>query len=262
MRRGFEEFARRVQASGAIVVPDDDDALVALARDSGRRTATFGTSGDVSGRAIEIQPTTTSFELVHGSDTAPVTLQVPGLHNVSNALAAAAACLQIDVALPAIAGGLSDFQGVERRFQVRGTAGGVTVVDDYAHHPTEVRATLAAARPGPWERVVAVFQPHRYSRTLALHEDFGAAFGEADRIVVTDVYGAGEQPVPGVSGKLVADAVCARLPGRTVAYLPHRSELAGYIERTARRGDVVLTLGAGDISTLGDEILERFGERS
>jgi UDP-N-acetylmuramate--alanine ligase len=133
----------------------------------------------------------------------------------------------------------------------------VTVIDDYAHHPTEVRATLAAARPGPWDRVVAVFQPHRYSRTQALHEDFGVAFDDADRIVVTDVYGAGEQPMPGVSGKLVADAVCAHLPGRPVAYLPHRIELAGYLEATCRPGDAVLTLGAGDISTLGDEILER-----
>ena len=262
MRKGFEAFAGRVQKDGAIVVPAEDEELVALGSAAGRRTATFGVGGDVSGRAITIRPTSTAFELVRSTQSAPVTLQVPGLHNVSNALAAAAACVQIDIPLDVIAQGLTDFHGVERRFQVRGTAGGVTVVDDYAHHPTEVRATLAAARPGPWDRVVAVFQPHRYSRTLALHEEFGGAFDEADRIVVTDVYGAGEQPVPGVSGKLVADAICSHLPGRAVAYLPHRSDLAGYLESTARRGDVVLTLGAGDISTLGDEILERFGART
>lgn len=259
MRRGFADFLGRVQDGGAVVVPSEDEDLVTMASATGRRVTTFGVSGDLSARDISIEPTGTTFELVLGAEAAAVKLEVPGLHNVANALAAAAACWQVDVSLEAIARGLSDFQGVERRFQIRGTAGGVTVVDDYAHHPTEVRATLAAARPGPWERVVAVFQPHRYSRTLALHQEFGAAFDEADRIVVTDVYGAGEQPVPGVSGKLVADAICSHLPGRTVAYLPHRSDLAGYLDRTARRGDVVLTLGAGDISTLGDEILERFG---
>ena len=261
MRRGFEEFLQRVQDGGAVVVPTDDEELVAMARATGRTTTTFGVSGDVSAQAILIGPLGVTFDLVHGSQAAPVTLEVPGLHNVSNALAAAAACLHVDVPVDVIARGLGDFQGVERRFQIRGSARGVTVVDDYAHHPTEVRATLAAARPGPWERIVAVFQPHRYSRTLALHEDFGSAFDEADRIVVTDVYGAGEQPVPGVSGKLVADAICSHLPGRTIAYLPHRSDLAGYLERSTRKGDVVLTLGAGDISTLADEILDRLGAR-
>jgi UDP-N-acetylmuramate--alanine ligase len=131
----------------------------------------------------------------------------------------------------------------------------VTVIDDYAHHPTEVAATLEAAREGPWRRVVAVFQPHRYSRTQALFAEFGGAFGDADRIVVTDVYGAGEQPVPGVSGKLVADAVCAKLPGRAVAYLPRHEELIGYLRGSARAGDAVLTLGAGDIGGLGEELL-------
>jgi UDP-N-acetylmuramate--alanine ligase len=151
---------------------------------------------------------------------------------------------------------------VERRYQVRGSASGVTVIDDYAHHPTEVRATLAAARPGPWRRVVAVFQPHRYSRTAAMAGDFGAAFRDADRVVITDVYGAGETPVPGVSGKLVADAVCTAVPGRPVAYLPHRADLIGYLVSAARSGDAVLTMGAGDVTTVGEELLARLGESS
>jgi UDP-N-acetylmuramate--alanine ligase len=144
---------------------------------------------------------------------------------------------------------------VERRFQVRGRIRGVTVIDDYAHHPTEVRANLETARAGPWERVVAVFQPHRYSRTASFARDFGRAFAGADRVVVTDVYGAGEQPVPGVSGKLVADAVCDALPGRPVAYLPHRAELLAYLHTALRPGDALLTLGAGDISAVGEEVL-------
>ncbi|MDQ3953699.1 MAG: UDP-N-acetylmuramate--L-alanine ligase, partial [Actinomycetota bacterium] len=161
-----------------------------------------------------------------------------------------------------VARGLGEFRGVERRWQVRGQARGVTVVDDYAHHPTEVRATLGAARPGPWERVVAVFQPHRYSRTRAFAEEFGPSFAGADRVVVTDVYGAGEEPVPGVTGKLVADAVCRALPGRPVAYLPHRDELVAYLAATARPGDAVLTLGAGDVTAVGDELLDRIGARA
>ena len=259
MREGFARFMKRVPDEGVIVVPGDDEDLLGVARETGRSTVTFGNEGNVS--AANIRPVTngSTFDLVHEGVSEPVGLQVPGAHNVMNALAAAAGCLQVGIPLVTIAGGLSEYRGVERRFQIRGRAQGVTVVDDYAHHPTEVRATLSAARPGPWERVVAVFQPHRYSRTLAFHAEFGKAFAEADRVVITDVYGAGEQAIPGVTGKLIADSVCTHFPGRPVAYLPHRSELAGYIEMTSRPGDVVLTLGAGDISALGEELLDRLG---
>ena len=180
----------------------------------------------------------------------------------SNAVAAAAAALAIGVPLEEVAQGLGAYRGVERRFQIRGTVAGVTIVDDYAHHPTEVRATLAAARPGPWKRVVALFQPHRYSRTAALARAFGAAFSDADKIVLMDVYGAGEEPVPGVSGKLLADAVAETLPGRPVAYLPHRAELISYLVSSTRPGDVLLTLGAGDVTTVGEELLDRLEARS
>ena len=179
-----------------------------------------------------------------------------------NALAGAAGTLEVGVPLAEVAAGLSDYRGVERRFQVRGRAQGVTVVDDYAHLPTEINVTLAAGATGPWRRVVAVFQPHRYSRTSVFHADFGKSFADADKVVITDIYGAGEQAIPGVSGKLIADSVCSELPGRPVAYIPHRTELASYLERIARSGDVVLTLGAGDISALGEEILERLGRTS
>jgi UDP-N-acetylmuramate--alanine ligase len=189
-----------------------------------------------------------------------VLVNVRGRHNVANALAAAAVCAQVGVPLDEIAGGLARFRGVERRFQIRGEVAGVTVIDDYAHHPTEVAATLEAARPGPWRRLIAVFQPHRYTRTATLHRAFGGAFVHADRIVVTEVYGAGEQPVPGVSGKLVADAVCDRTPGRTVAYVPHREDLLSYLRGSVRPGDAVLTLGAGDVYLVGEELLESLSE--
>ena len=259
MKQGFAQFMHKVSKDGVVVVPRDDVDLLAMAREAGRTTVTFGDGGDVSIQKMRSVTNGTAFDVVHDGESEPVELQVPGQHNLMNALAAAAGCLQVGVPLGTIAAGLSAYLGVERRFQIRGRAKGVTVIDDYAHHPTEVRATLAAARPGPWERVVAVFQPHRYSRTRAFHAEFGRAFAEADRIVITDVYGAGEEAIPGVTGKLIADSVCLQLPGRPVAYLPHRSELTGYLEMTSRPGDVVLTLGAGDISTLGPEILERLG---
>jgi UDP-N-acetylmuramate--alanine ligase len=257
IRKGFLEFMKRVHPDGVVVVPARDDHIVAAARATGRRTVTFGDDGDVQARDWTVVEEGARFSLSSGSDEASVLLRVPGRHNVDNALAAAAACLQIGLSLAETARGLSSYRGVERRFQVRGRARGVTIVDDYAHHPTEVRATLSAAAPGPWQRVVAVFQPHRFSRTAAMSSEFGPAFEEADRIVITDVYGAGEQPVPGVSGKLVADAVCAALPGRGVAYLPHRADLLTYLERTSRAGDVLLTLGAGDITSVGEELLTR-----
>ena len=250
----FRSFISSSDAGGSVCVPASDERLVDAATSSGRRTVLFGERGIVA-EGVSSEGGTTNFDLVHEGERATVTLKVPGDHNVSNALAAAAACIEAGVGLGEIAAGLAAYSGVERRFQLRGEAAGVTIIDDYAHHPTEVKATLAAARSGDWVRVVAVFQPHRYSRTAAFAHDFGGSFADADRVVVTDVYGAGEEPVPGVSGKLISDAVCAQLPGRPVAYLPHRAELVAYLTNAVRAGDAVLTMGAGDVTSLGEELL-------
>ena len=259
--KAFEQFLERVDPNGAIVLPLGLEKLAATAAGAGARLVTFGAAGTVRAENVTVTGRSSSFALVSQGGRAETTLHVPGMHNVANATAAAAACLEAGLSLEDVAGGLKSYRGVERRFQIRGEAGGVTVIDDYAHHPTEVKATLSAARPGPWSRLVAVFQPHRYSRTKAFQDDFGSAFADADRVVVTDVYGAGEQPEPGVSGKLIADSVCLHLPGRPVAYLPHRVDLATYLEHIARPGDALLTMGAGDITTLGDEMLQRLGAR-
>jgi UDP-N-acetylmuramate--alanine ligase len=139
---------------------------------------------------------------------------------------------------------------------------GVTVVDDYAHHPTEVKATLAAARQGTWRRVWVIFQPHRFSRTAALAEEFGQAFGQADRIVLMDVYGAGEVPVPGVNGKTVADAVLDVEPRSRVAFFPHRPDVSAYVASNVAPGDLVFTMGAGDVTALGAELLRDIEARA
>ncbi|MBA2272585.1 MAG: UDP-N-acetylmuramate--L-alanine ligase [Actinobacteria bacterium] len=258
IEEAFESFILRTPRDGAVVLPAQDLPLRAAAAAAGRRVVTFGEGGDVRAENISVpDPWGTRFSLRTVSGVAETTLCVPGMHNVANALAAAAACMQMGISLEAAAQGLSRYGGVERRFQLRGRAHGVTVVDEYAHHPTEVRASMAAARLGGWQRLVAVFQPHLYSRTAAFAHEFGAAFEGADVIVITDVYGAREQPVPGVSGKLVSDAACVCYPGRPVAYLPHRAELLGYLTGFVRAGDLLLTLGAGDVTLVGDAMLDR-----
>jgi len=150
---------------------------------------------------------------------------------------------------------LAAYTGVGRRFELRGSRDGVTYVDDYAHLPSEVQATLAAARQGRWDRVVAVFQPHRYSRTEALGRDFGAAFGDADVVVVTGIYPAGEEPRPGISGLVVAQAVRASRPDRQVEYAETRADVLATVRGLLRPGDLCLTMGAGDLTTLADELL-------
>ncbi|MGH2734601.1 MAG: UDP-N-acetylmuramate--L-alanine ligase [Actinomycetota bacterium] len=253
IRAAFAQFVGSIKPQGAAVLPAGSD--LAAAPPSGVSVTTFGDGAAVRATDVEATPRGLQFALEHEGRGVRVALRVHGANIVSNALAAAGAGLAAGLSLAEVAEGLRQFGGVERRFQSRGTVRGVTVIDDYAHHPTEVRELLKAARAGGWKRVVAVFQPHRYSRTRALHRDFGPAFSGADVVIVTDVYGAGELPVPGVSGKLVADAVAERLPGRRVAYLPHRAELMGYLTRTVRSGDAVLTLGAGDITLVGEELV-------
>ena len=173
----------------------------------------------------------------------------------SNAAGAAAIALELGVPFDAVTRALGGFGGVARRFQFRGERDGVTYVDDYAHLPSDVDAMIRAAREGGWERVVAVFQPHRYTRTAALWRDFADAFAGADALVLTDVYSAGEQPQPGVSGRLVLRAVLDAHPEQAVTYLPRRADLVAHVPRLARPGDVVLTLGAGDLTTAPDEWL-------
>jgi UDP-N-acetylmuramate--alanine ligase len=257
IRDAFETWLTNVDPAGAAVLPVAETDLSARARAAGRRVVTFGEGGDVRAARVECRIDGASFVWQRSDGEADVALRVPGRHNVSNALAAGAAAAEAGVGIAEIAAGLNAYRGVERRLQVRGTARGVTVIDDYAHHPAEVAAVLSAVEPGGWRRVVAVFQPHLYSRTAALSDAFGEAFSGADHIVVTDVYGAREQPVPGITGKLVSDAACRSLPGRRVAYLPRRDELLEYLHGRLRPGDALLTLGAGDISSIGEELLER-----
>lgn len=254
LQEAFRTFMSR--ASEAVVVCADNPLAMQVAAPLEPFTYGFSAGADVRAEAFSSGPTGSEFRLVvQGQDEGLMRLQVTGRHNVQNALGAAAACLKLGLRVPQIAEGLAAFGGVSRRFEYRGRLGEAHLVDDYAHHPAEIDATLSAARWGPWKRVIAVFQPHLYSRTQALWREFGAALSAADVVVVTDVYGAREDPVPGVTGKMIVESVCEAAPGRKVAYLPKLDEAARYVQSVLQPDDLVLTLGAGDITTLHDRLV-------
>ena len=249
----FERYAG--DAPAALVCADDPGA----ARVGERVGAdTYGTAEGARLRIVDLalEPGASRFVLERdGTPLGEVRVPAPGRHNALNATAAVGAALRAGAPFPAVADALSRYPGVGRRFERRGEAGGVTFVDDYAHLPAKVAAAVAAARGGGWRRVVAVFQPHRYSRTEALGRDFATSFDGVDLLVVTDVYPAGEDPRPGVTGKVVVDAVLDARPTQAVAWLPRREEVVAFLRSRLRPGDVCLTLGAGDITTLADDLL-------
>jgi UDP-N-acetylmuramate--alanine ligase len=240
------------------------DEPVAARLGTAHGAVTYGTSAAADYRIVRVEPgrAHTRFSVERGGTTiASVTLPAPGLHNARNATAALATAVELGVPVAAAERALGRYAGVARRFQFRGEHDGVTVVDDYAHNPGKVEAILDAAHAGGWSRVVCVFQPHRYSRTAALGVDLGRALAAADVVVVTDVYGAGEPPQPGVSGMVVARSAIDARPWRRLAYLPRRADVVPYLRDVLRPGDLCLTLGAGDITSLPDDILPMLGAR-
>jgi UDP-N-acetylmuramate--alanine ligase len=258
VERVFRTFLGRLPAHGLLVHCAEDARLNALAGMMQCRTRSYGfaSTADYQAREVVSQHPGSSFAVWRGEDKlASATLQVPGQHNVLNALACFATLTELGLAPEQITPALNSFSGAVRRFQLKGERNGVTVVDDYAHHPTELRATLRAARDGEWSRVIAVFQPHLYSRTEFLQREFAEALLEADVAVVTDVYGAREDPRPGVSGKLIVDSMLKLAKNKPVVYLPRLGSVVDYLQRVTVPGDLVLTLGAGDIHRVGERFL-------
>jgi UDP-N-acetylmuramate--alanine ligase len=255
----FSAFMDRLPADGMFVWCDEDERVRRLAGQVSCKARSYGfaDTADYQARAVEAKHPGNSFEIWNkGQKLADATLNVPGSHNVLNAMACFATLYELGVEADKIVEGLASFSGAVRRFQLKGVRDGVTVVDDYAHHPTELLATLRAAREGEWSRVIAVFQPHLYSRTEFLHNEFAEALLEADLAVVTDVYGAREDPKPGVSGKLIVDSMLGMVKNKPIAYLPRQGSIVEYLRRTTSPGDIVLTLGAGDVHRVGERFLE------
>jgi UDP-N-acetylmuramate--alanine ligase len=235
-----------------------DDPVAARLGASAAPILTYGTHAEADYRMAEVTTgrAGAGFDVIAGgSNLGRVDLAVPGEYNARNACAALAMAISVGVDFDTAGRALARYAGVARRFEFRGRRHGVTFVDDYAHLPSEVRAVLIAARAGHWQRIIAVFQPHRYSRTAALWADFADAFVDADVLVVTDIYAAGELPRPGVNGQLIADAVTGAHPDRDVRYVPAHDALVEELNRILQRGDLCLTLGAGDLTLLPDELL-------
>jgi UDP-N-acetylmuramate--alanine ligase len=256
----FLGFVNKVPFYGSAVLCLDDPPVQDILPRVERRIVTYGLSpqASVSARDLELTPTGSSYTATfEGRGLGTVTLAVPGAHNVANSLAAVAVGLDLEVGFDAILAGLQSFTGVDRRFQVRGETGGVLVIDDYGHHPTEIRATLETLRRRAGDRrTVVLFQPHRFTRTRALWDEFARSFHEADVLLLTDIYPASEEPIPGVDAEALARAL-AEKGHRHVAWV---GDLASATERLAeevREGDVVLTLGAGSVWTAGEELLRR-----
>ena len=253
----FVQFLSRVPFYGAAIVCLDEPNLRAILPRVDRKLVTYGLSSDADLTAdhVTFDGFGASFTVRRRRDKlGSVRLRVPGRHSVSNALAAIAAGLELDVPFGKIVKALRRFRAVDRRFQLKGEAFGARIVDDYGHHPTEIEATLAAARDGFGVRTIVVFQPHRYSRTRALLEEFGRAFALADRVIVTEIYAAGEPALNGVDGRSVAEAL-SRQGHRAVTFAPRLADVPKLVRASVQPGDLVLTLGAGDVWKVGDALL-------
>jgi UDP-N-acetylmuramate--alanine ligase len=255
-------FARFMADSERVVVCGDDPGARRALAVSERPAVTYGLA---EGNDVRLTIDSVGPGGARGhvrADGAETELAIPldGAHNLLDATAAVAATALVGVDAAAAAEALASFEGVRRRFELRGTARGASFYDDYGHVPAELAVTLDVARRTGPRRLVAVFQPHRYWRTLALWRELGASLAAADVVVVTDIYGADQDPIPGVTGKLVVDGINRAAPGKRVVYLPHRGDVAPFLAREVRDGDLVLTMGCGDVWMLGDAALERIAE--
>jgi len=263
IKRAFIEFANKVPFYGAAVVCLDDDNIQSILPRVERRVITYGFSqqADVQARDVTQDGTHVTFNaFLRGKNLGSVLLRTPGDYNVQNALAAIAVGLELDISFQAIGEGISRFTGISRRLELKGEVGGITILDDYAHHPTELAATLAAVRSTYGRRIVAVFQPHRYTRTHALWGKLGRSFYDADSVIITSIYPAGEDEIEGITGELVARSA-VESGHRNAKYIPDLDGVLESLAASVGEGDVVVTLGAGNIYVIGEKLMERLMER-
>jgi UDP-N-acetylmuramate--alanine ligase len=259
IKSAFLQFVNKVPFYGAVVLCLDQPHIQEILPRIEKRYITYGMTGqaDLMAREEASKGWQTQFSVhLRGRDLGMFEIHVPGIHNVYNSLAAIAVGLELDLEVGNIRRALVEFGGVERRFQLRGERRGVLVVDDYGHHPTEIKATLAAARRGWKGRLIALFQPHRYTRTRDLLEEFATAFYQADVLFLTEIYSAGEQPIEGVSSAHLFEKLKA-YGHKEVVYIPKKDEMVSQILPILRPGDLVITLGAGDIWKIGKELAEK-----
>ena len=259
IRRAFRQFMENVdKETGYAVLCFENENIRNIASKLDRKYISYAIEqpADYQAANIQTEGAGISFDVMHeGKNLGHVALNIPGRHNVLDAMAAVVTGISIGLSVEQMAAGLACFHGAKRRFQTKGRVKDVWIVDDYAHHPTEIATTLLAAKQTKPQRLICAFQPHRYTRTQLLHKDFGAAFQNADILVLTDIYSAGEAPIAGVNGQLIADEVL-RQTAQKVVYIPKREDVAGYLQSVVQPGDLVMTMGAGDIYKTGEELVE------
>jgi UDP-N-acetylmuramate--alanine ligase len=263
VEESFKRFVSQVDESGCVIGCTDDRRVRGVLADCGRRVVWFGfdESADVRAADVDVSRPHPAFTLVRdGTALGEVELNVPGQHNVIDSLAAAAVAFELGLGFEAIQAGLADFHGAGRRFEVLYDHCGVMIVDDYAHHPAELRATLTGARVYG-KRIVAVFQPHLYSRTSIFAEDFADALTLADEVIVTSIYAAREKPIDGVSAEMIVSDMRKKGYSR-VRYAPEKQQIAGELAEAIKSGDMVLVIGAGDIRIVGEELASILRERN
>jgi len=261
IKEAFLQFANIVPFYGSTILCFDDENVKTIFPQIKRKTITYGLTSSADYRAIDIRfaGSSSTFSLVYkGTPCGDVTLNVPGRFNVYNALATIAVAREFDMEYPAICEGLKRFVGVHRRLEVKGKSRGITVVDDYGHHPTEIRETLAAAKHVWKDRIIVVFQPHRYTRTKALFKEFLTAFPDADTLIVTDIYAASEDPIEGVNAVSLCDGI-RRCGNRDVTFLSDFDDIVKHLLSIAKPTDVIITQGAGNVWKIGEEFLKRSG---
>jgi UDP-N-acetylmuramate--alanine ligase len=262
IKAAFLTFINKVPFYGVSILCLDQPHIQALIPLVRKRYQTYGMSSqaDYQARDVSLRPFGSKFKVLHhAADLGWFELSAPGAHNINNCLAAIAVARELDLELEVIRKALKDFSGVQRRFQIKGEAGGITIVDDYGHHPTEVKATLAAAA-GTERRVVVVFQPHRYTRTRHLLDEFFTAFNQADTLVVMEIYAAGEQPIPGISGRGLYEGI-KKHGHKDVTFIPDREKIVEHLLSVLKKGDLLITLGAGDVWKIGEQVVERLKHR-
>lgn len=263
LKDAFVDFVNKIPFYGASLLCLDDERVQDILPRIKRRYVTYGfsTQADITADAINLSGMNSCYRLkIREQEMGPIKLRVPGRHNVLNSLAAVGVAMELGISLEDIHVGFESYSGVDRRFQVKGDHGGILVVDDYGHHPTEIRASLATAKEAFGRRTVVVFQPHRYSRVKELFDEFCRAFHQADLLLVTEIYPAGEDPLPDVTGQRLADGI--KVHGhRDVRFIEDMQTIPQILKDQVREGDLIMTLGAGSVTSLSDELAEMIRER-
>jgi UDP-N-acetylmuramate--alanine ligase len=255
IKKAFIEYANKVPFYGFVVLCLDEYSLQDVIPQIKKKIITYGLTPQSDLQAIDLKHTEnhSEFTLIHkGNDLGKVEINVPGVHNVRNSLAAIAVALELNVPLQVIKKAIKSFSGVYRRFEIKANVNDILIVDDYAHHPTEVAASLLGARSGWKRRIITAFQPHTYTRTRDFYQDFGKAFFNSDILIVTDIYPAREEPIPGVNGELIANAA-KNFGHKNVYYVPDKKDVPAFLKKIAKSGDMIITMGAGDIFKFGEE---------